>query len=338
MEAAPIKNGVMRILEVVHGFPPAAQGGAEIYAHAHARTLRDHCGDEVLVLTREQDPNRPEYEVRTESRDGLRIVWINNTFRNIASFEETYRNEAIGAIARRVIDDFKPDVAHIHHLTCLSTTIVRSLADAGIPRFVTLHDYWLMCHRGQLLDVNYQVCDGPSDEDPAGCHACLGAAGGAGAAGFIGARAVRAVERALPDAAARPLRQAAELLAAGASSSEESDEQARRRFQHMRDVCAEVTHFFAPSRHMRDRFVQFGVAPDRITVSPYGFDPRTWGPPSGGPIRLKPDPTPVGTWDPPSGGLSDCQAAGPSRLAAAFVMIAVRPTEWRGSSVGRAYD
>ena len=43
----------MRVLLVVHGFPPVAQGGTEIYADAHARTLRDRFGDDVCVLARE---------------------------------------------------------------------------------------------------------------------------------------------------------------------------------------------------------------------------------------------------------------------------------------------
>src|SRR5262249_1089099 len=113
------------------------------------------------------DPNRAEYDVRTERRDGLTIVAINNTFRNTRSFEETYCNDAIETIAARTIDGFQPAVAHIHHLTCLSTGIVRALADRGVPRLVTLHDYWFLCHRGQLLDVHYRVCDGP---EPDGCH------------------------------------------------------------------------------------------------------------------------------------------------------------------------
>ena len=117
----------MRILVVVHGFPPAAKGGAEIYAHAHARVLKEIFGDEIFVLTREQDPGRAEYTIRTEAHDGLQIAWVNNTFRNTRSFEDSYRNEAIGAIATRLIDDFRPDVAHVHHLTCLSTTIVGAL-------------------------------------------------------------------------------------------------------------------------------------------------------------------------------------------------------------------
>ena len=109
----------MKILVVVHGFPPVAQGGVEIYAHAQATALWRLFGDDVLVLTRDQDSSRPEYELRTEERDGLRIVRINNTFRATSSFEETYRNKTVGALADRLIDDFRPDVAHIHHLTCL---------------------------------------------------------------------------------------------------------------------------------------------------------------------------------------------------------------------------
>lgn len=265
----------MKILVIVHGFPPAAQGGSEIYAHAHALALRQHGGDEIVVFTREQDPHRADYDVRTERRDGLRIVWVNNMFRKTRTFEETYRNDVVGAIARRVIDDFKPDVAHIHHLTCLSTTIVRSLAERHIPCFVTLHDYWLMCHRGQLLTVDYRVCDGPGINGPLGCHACVGPAGGrrgVGAIAFRGAAAVRALERRLPATPARQLRRVAGRLVTMTSSAGESEHQARKRLDHMRQVCADVTHFFAPSRHMRDRFVQFGVAPDRITVARYGVD------------------------------------------------------------------
>src|SRR5262245_36981315 len=112
----------MRVVIVVHGFPPHAQGGSEIYAQAPDRQLERQCGDEVLVLTREQDAHRPEYAVRTETRDGFRVIWINNTFRQTRSFEESYCNEAIGSIAERVIDEFRPEAAHIHHLTCLSTT------------------------------------------------------------------------------------------------------------------------------------------------------------------------------------------------------------------------
>jgi GT2 family glycosyltransferase/glycosyltransferase involved in cell wall biosynthesis len=257
----------MRILVVAHGFPPLAQGGSEIYAHAHTRALKA-LGDEVVVLTREQNPTRPEYAVRDEMRDGVRIVWVNNTFRSARSFEETYCNRAIGAVADRLIDEVGPDVAHIHHLTCLSTTIVRSLADRCIPCIFTLHDYWLMCHRGQLLDVDYQLCDGPGT---LGCHACLGPVAGMGAIGFAGAAVVRAIDGRLP-AVASPVRRVAGVLSGAVKVAGLAEDRARARVEHMRHACDLVTHFLAPSRHLRDRFVAFGIPPERITHAAYGFD------------------------------------------------------------------
>src|SRR5207249_3668920 len=95
LETDWVENGEMKVLEVVHGFPPTAEGGAEIYAQAHSRALRGF-GDEVLVFTREQDANRAEYDVRYDERDGLRIVSVNNTFRRTRTFEETYRHESVG--------------------------------------------------------------------------------------------------------------------------------------------------------------------------------------------------------------------------------------------------
>jgi glycosyltransferase involved in cell wall biosynthesis len=40
----------------------------------------------------------------------------------------------------------------------------------------------------------------------------------------------------------------------------------------MHDVCANITHFIAPSGFMRDRFIAFGISKERITVADYGFD------------------------------------------------------------------
>ena len=268
METAAVEDR-LKILEVVHGFPPAVQGGAEIYAQAHALALARQFGDEIAVLTREQDPSRPDYSVRHEQRNGLSITWINNMFRATRSFEETYRNDAIGAIAARLIDRFTPDVAHVHHLTCLSTTIVEALAERSIPSFYTLHDYWLMCHRGQLLDVHNQRCDGPG---VSGCDVCLGPAAGGGAPIFAAAAVGRAIEERLPRPAAGQLHRASRRVAAALTTTSENTRQAMARLEYMRSICSQITHFLAPSRHMRDRFVGFGIPAGRVTFSDYGFD------------------------------------------------------------------
>lgn len=258
----------MRVLLIVHGFPPAAPGGTELYAAAHARQLHEQFGDEVVVLARERDPGRPEYSVRSELRGGVRVVMVNNTFRSAASFAETYANPVIGETAQRLIDECSPDVAHLHHLTGLSTTIVPLLAERGIPCYATLHDYWLICHRGQLLDLDGRVCDGPEH----GCRRCVGAAGASGTAMHRGARFFRAVEGRirLPGG----VRRAGEKLAVWIGSDEAAARELRRRLEHMRALCGAVTRFFAPSRAIRDRFVQFGVPAEKIALAPYGVDPR----------------------------------------------------------------
>jgi GT2 family glycosyltransferase/glycosyltransferase involved in cell wall biosynthesis len=253
----------MRVLLVVHGFPPLAQGGTETYSHALATRLRDQHGDDVAVLTREQNRGAPEYRVRDELREGMRIRWINNTFRETRSFEETYDNAVITALATAFIDEFRPDVAHIHHLTCLSTGIAFELKGRGVPTALTLHDYWLLCHRGQLLDLNLRRCPGPLH----GCAACVGAAGHAASAVYAGARVVRALESQLPASVSEPLRRGAEKIATRLADN--TGDSAIARLAHMRRVLDCVDHVLAPSRHMRDRFLPM-VPAARSDVNEYG--------------------------------------------------------------------
>ena len=151
----------MRIVVFAHTFPPASEAGSETYARDLAVAIRRRHGDEILVVTREADPRRRERTVRIECLGSLTIAWINNTFADTRSFEDSYINERLATVAASLIDDFDPDVAHIHHLTCLSTAITAALAARGIPAVYTLHDYWLMCHRGQRLDRNHRVWRGP---------------------------------------------------------------------------------------------------------------------------------------------------------------------------------
>ncbi|HXT70399.1 MAG TPA: glycosyltransferase [Vicinamibacterales bacterium] len=239
----------MRVLMVAHGFPPRATGGAELYAETHARTLAAR-GDRVLVLTRESDSTREEFAVRREQRDGLDVVWVNNTFAATRTFADTWTDDRVDAIAAGVIDEFKPDVAHVHHLTCLSTSIVFELSSRGIPIFCTLHDYWLLCHRGQLLDRDLKPCAGPSH-----CDNCLGPEASLPAIAYAARQIAGGRRPGLP-----PSRKA---------TADRTPADARR--THMRRVMAAVTLFFAPSTYLRDRFIAAGVDPACITVSEYGW-------------------------------------------------------------------
>lgn len=254
----------MRVLQVVHGFPPWAMGGTEVYTHDLSRALADRCGAEVFVLAREADPSLPEYHVRSEERDGIRLTIVNNTFAAVRSFEDSYRQPEIRRIGATLLDSIRPDVVHVQHLTCLSTDLLVECARRRIPTVVTLNDFWFLCHRGQLLDQNYERCAGPS---PSGCANCIGAAGAVGPGSYRVAAGLRRLGLRVPGSSGRL---AAVLRAVGGTEPGMATSAARLR--HMREVCAAVTEFLAPSRTVRDRFVEFGIPESRIRQHEYGID------------------------------------------------------------------
>ncbi len=255
----------MRVLQVVHGFPPWAMGGTEIYTHDLARALADRCGAEVFVLTREADPSLPEYNVRTETRGGIQLTIVNNTFKESASFEQSYRQPAIRRIGAELLDRIRPDVAHVQHLTCLSTELPFELAGRRIPTVVTLHDFWFLCHRGQLLDERMQRCAGPF---PSGCAHCVGAAGAVSPAGYRARAGLRRLGVPVPAAAQRI---AARLFPAGGDDPGVTASAAR--LAHMQEACRAATCFLAPSRTVLEKFLEFGIPESRLSFHELGIDP-----------------------------------------------------------------
>lgn len=76
-------------------------------------------------------------------RTAANIVWSPAAQRGIAA----------------VIDDFEPDVAHLHNIYHqLSPSILRALRRRGIPTVMTLHDYKLACTTYLMLDHG-TICD-----------------------------------------------------------------------------------------------------------------------------------------------------------------------------------
>lgn len=240
----------MRILLVHHAYPPAATGGSEIYTEALARRLaREH---EVAVLYRSIDPDRPDHDVHTSSRDGVRLYALTNLHRDAPGFE-AYRDPRAAAAAARVIDEVRPELVHVGHLAGLSTGIVFEARRRGLPVVITLHDFWPVCPLGQLLDVDLQVCPGPG---PRRCLKCVGAQV---------ARAPRAAvarSRGLPFAAG-----AARLLSRLGGSGAARVE---GRIREMREVLRAADVLVSPSVFLRDRMAALGV--DGIEVLPNGHE------------------------------------------------------------------
>ena len=239
------------VLLVHRGYPPAAEGGSEIYVEGLARALARR--GPVTVLHPVDDADTPDDSVRASDQDGVRVIAVNRRRPRPAGFE-AYRDAAPAAAIREIIRDRRPDVVHVHHLDGLSTGVVFEARHLGVPVVVTLHDFWPACPLGQLFDLAGHVCPGPS---PSRCLGCVG--------GQVAAPpAVRAAARHLPglgSAGALVGRSIARATRSGAHRVE-------GRLLEMREVLAAADAVLSPSRFLRDRMFALGFR--GIEVVPNG--------------------------------------------------------------------
>jgi len=149
-----------KILIVTHGFPPSELGGTELYAYNLAKLLSSK-GIKVLVYTRLTRPLLRKDDTTEgyvgEEFEGLRV------FRSIDSFYDLreFLNPYISNTFRNIIRKEKPDLVHFQHLFCLSADLPEIASSCNIPCIMTLHDYWFICPRIQLLNKENKICDGP---------------------------------------------------------------------------------------------------------------------------------------------------------------------------------
>lgn len=234
----------MRIVKVIHGYPMRYNAGSEVYSQTlcHGLAARGH---EVHVFTREEDSFAEEFALRREpDRDDPRVQLH---LVNVARSRDRYRHDGVDRRFAALLDQVQPHVVHIGHLNHLSTSLVGEANRRGIPVLYTLHDYWVMCPRGQLMQMSpadprdlWAVCDGQDDRK------C----------------AERCYSR----------------YFSGADGEQDEDLAywtgwVRRRMQHIRDVVDQIDLFVAPARFLLARYRDdFGLAEAKIRYLDYGFD------------------------------------------------------------------
>lgn len=164
----------MRVLLLCHGMPPDSLGGVEQHVSGLAAALAEK-GHEVHVFARATLAGVPQGEWRPQRTDNPRITRVAYRWEGLDSLEATYTCPPMDAALRRFLAEQHAagtgfDVAHVHHLTGMSTRSLDVLAAAAIPTVMTLHDYWLFCPRGQMFHRREEVCE---TAEPARCAECL---------------------------------------------------------------------------------------------------------------------------------------------------------------------
>ncbi len=230
----------MHILKIIHGYPPLYNAGSEVYSKTIVKELsKNH---KVSVFTREENIYAPDFEIRKEIvSENTGLYFINNP-----QGKDGYRHKAIDEAFQELVLKLKPDVAHIGHLNHLSTGIVDVLKKHHIPIIFTLHDFWLMCPRGQFLTRsigqadNHQLCD---KQDHSKCASdCY------------------------------------RVYFSGKEKEEKLDLEnwtgwTERRMQETKSIIDEVDLFIAPARYLMNRFItDFDIPESKIQYLDYGFD------------------------------------------------------------------
>jgi len=235
----------MKILKIIHGYPPLYNAGSEVYSQLLCHGLAKH--HEVHVFTREENPFAKDFILR-HSQDSIQPA-INLHLINIPleKFRYQYQHLEVDEALTNILSQVKPDIVHVGHLNHLSTSLIFEIAKRNIPIVFTLHDYWLMCPRGQFIQRNspsneglWALCDGQNNQKCATrCYAGY----------FSGA--------------------AKEISTDVAYWSDWVD----RRMIHIRDIAEQVSCFIAPSQYLYNRYIQeFNLPQNKVIYLDYGFD------------------------------------------------------------------
>ena len=243
-----------RILVVNHGYPPDFNGGSEVYAQAVSLQLKKsgQC-ESVHVFAREHDPYRPDFEIRrtVDELDRDLPVFLMNYSREAPYFRFTA--EEVDSAFREVVEEVKPGIVHLHHMNHLSLNLPTIAKAAGAKVIYTLHDYWLMCPRGQFLQTGpakndiWKLCDGQENDKCAKhCYA------GRYSSGVYN-------------------------MSAGERDATDDEQQywttwIASRMNETRKACEQIDAFIAPSLYLSNKYVnEFSLPADKVIVEPYGF-------------------------------------------------------------------
>jgi len=226
----------MHILKIIHGYPPNYNAGSEVYSQSIVNELKKE--HKVTVFTREENEYELDFRFRKETKDNIDFVYV-----NMPRSKDGYNHILINEQFTELISVIKPDIAHIGHLNHLSIGIVDELKKLNIPILYTLHDFWLMCPRGQFLQRNFdgehlfQLCD--KQEDSKCANSCY------------------------------------KMYQSGINSEFDENYWAKwvaTRMSAFKNLINKIDLFHAPSKYLMERYINdFGIPEEKIFYLDYGF-------------------------------------------------------------------
>ncbi|MFN7990196.1 MAG: glycosyltransferase [Thermoanaerobaculia bacterium] len=162
-----------RVAHLVHGWPPDATGGTEVFARTVA--LSQAVRWDVAVYARFSDPSRRKGAAVELLDGGARVRLVVNDFVQRDPVSRGALHDA--GFARdfgRFLDEERPDLLHVHHLAGHAATLPLEARRRGIPVVFQLQDWWAPCARVNFLHSSGASCSGPSPLKCARCRPLTG--------------------------------------------------------------------------------------------------------------------------------------------------------------------
>jgi glycosyltransferase involved in cell wall biosynthesis len=154
------------------GWAPDA-GGIETHTMDLARELMRR-GHELFVLCLDTTPGLEPYSVCDGTHAGVAVRRMAYAYQDQTSLADVVSNPRADAVVMAWMAERPCDVIHVHHLTGFGADALRAIEDMGRPLVMTLHDYWLLCPRGQMLRAGAPVCAPVcATLDPSRCGECI---------------------------------------------------------------------------------------------------------------------------------------------------------------------
>jgi len=258
----------IKVLVVVHGFPPDSWAGVEVLSLTLGKALRRR-GHEVVFFVRtpgtEDELDRSLHEAEFDDFKVYRYV-------NRLAFsgvDETYRFAPAEEAFAGVLRDEQPDVVHVQHMIHLSTGVVDRCRAAGVPVVVTVSDFWPRCPKVQLIRPDGTNCTRPPPG--LGCAACV-----KDKPKWVEPLArLDALLGPLPGWWARGVPQSVPALPPGLGKSKQDAASLLRRETWMGDVLARADRVVVPSVTLKKSLMQIGLDYEAISLCAYGMD-TTW--------------------------------------------------------------
>lgn len=252
----------MKILIATHHSPPNYLGGVEWVTLHGAQWLQAH-GHEVEIVSIEEIRSLPGGEVTSqeETYQGIRIQRLSiPASPDEEKFQQSYWNGPVGRWFEQHLKEQQPDIVHLHSGYLITVSVLEAARNQGIPTVLSLHDYWTVCPRINLLHPDGRRCPGPEENR---CAWCL----------LTEKRRFRWLEQ----LAGRDLQPWVERPPlARWFGMEEVSHQVRERQEKINQQLQQVDVIMALSELTQKMVLQQGIDPEKVMLSPNGLNISRW--------------------------------------------------------------